>query len=290
MATPVQTEPALVERRRRFGKLLKQGRCCIPVDTPSLGGMLRLPTRVGRHVTQEELAEAIGVSRVWYTMLETGRPARASVALLERICNTLMLDERQRAAAFELGVPVISSRSLEMRTAAILESSDRIRSTARRLLAVSTIDQALTIAAEDVSMHFQDAELVFFVRRRSQGRWERTYVVDHGMGGRKARFYQELAASLSPARFDEVVLYPALSEAGDLGTPDSFGTTSIAAVYEATRARHKLDGWDFLHARIHTRGGATAGIAVNHRGKRGYSEVDRAILSGIASLASLALP
>ena len=43
----------------------------IPLETGQLGPWPRLPVRRGRRVTQEEIAEAIGVSRSWYRMLET---------------------------------------------------------------------------------------------------------------------------------------------------------------------------------------------------------------------------
>jgi transcriptional regulator with XRE-family HTH domain len=277
------------ERLRRLSNLLKDARRGIPVNTQSLGNNLRFPGRVGKRVSQEEVAEAIGVSRNWYSMLETGRPIRASVALLERICNVLTLDERQRASVFELGIPEIPTRVIELRHSAILEASTRMRSSVKRLWSTSTVEEALSAAAEESSRHFDDAELVFFVHRVAQGRWDHPFIVDRGMGPRNARFYEELAASLTPARFDEVVLYPALSEPGDVGTLDSYGATSVADLYETERAKHKLHRCMFLHARIRSRMGVIGGITIKHAREHEYSEVDRAVISAIASLTSLAL-
>ena len=60
------------------GAFLKEQRRRIPRDAPSLGRYVRLPARRGKVVTQEELAEAIGVSRVWYAMLESGAALNTS--------------------------------------------------------------------------------------------------------------------------------------------------------------------------------------------------------------------
>ena len=61
--------------------------------------------RRGRHVTQEELAEAIGVSRVWYQMLESSAKIRTSPGLLDRLSRTLMISAEERATLFELAIP-----------------------------------------------------------------------------------------------------------------------------------------------------------------------------------------
>jgi len=56
-------------------------------------------------VTQEELAEAIGVSRVWYQMLESNAKIRASTALLDRLARTLMVTPQEHAELFQLAIP-----------------------------------------------------------------------------------------------------------------------------------------------------------------------------------------
>jgi transcriptional regulator with XRE-family HTH domain len=277
------------ERLGRFSELLREARKRIPVDRASLGNVLRLPRRIGKPVSQEEIAEAIGVSRVWYAMLEKDRLNRPSVALLERVCNVLMLDGRQRVDVFQLGVPEISSHLVELQHAAILEASAQLRTAAKRLLCASTVDEALAIAAEESTQHFDDAALVFFVHRVAPGRWRHPFLVDRGIGARSEHMYEELASSLTPAGFDEVVLHPALSAPGDVGTRDSFRLTSVAAAYETAVAKHKLQRSAFIHARIRSRGGVTAGITVKHASERVYSDVERAAISAIASLTSLAL-
>jgi transcriptional regulator with XRE-family HTH domain len=277
------------ERLCRISTLLREARSRIPPDTASLGNALRLPSRVGKRVSQEEIAEAIGVSRVWYALLENGRLHRPSVVLLERTCDALMLDERQRAEVFQVGVPEIPSRLVEFQHGAILEASAQLRITATRLWSASTVDEALTIAAEEAAQYFDDAALVFFIHRVAPGRWRHTFVVDRGIGSRSEHLYAELASSLPPAAFDEVALYPALSNPGDTGTRDSFRLTSIAAAYEASAAKHKLHRSSFIHARIRSRAGDAAGITVKHASEHAYSHAQRAVISAISSFTSLAL-
>jgi peroxiredoxin/DNA-binding XRE family transcriptional regulator len=113
------------ERARDFGDFLRRCRQEIPVETKALGTFVRLPNRVGKAVSQEELAEAIGVSRSWYGLLETGRPVQPSVALLDRISDVLMLHERMRSALFELGLPAFWRRAVELGRRAVLEAPVR---------------------------------------------------------------------------------------------------------------------------------------------------------------------
>lgn len=88
-----------------FGSFLKMLRRGIPPETASLGSWKRLPVRCGRRVTQEELAEAVGVSRNWYRRLESGEQVRASVKLLGRLANTFGFTPEERTTLFLLAIP-----------------------------------------------------------------------------------------------------------------------------------------------------------------------------------------
>ncbi len=96
-------------RLQSFADLLKQSRLGIPKSAFWIGDFRRLGNRIGKTVTQEELAEAIGVSRTWYGLLEAGYPVHASLSLMDRICRAFMLNEQQSASLLRLGVPVLSS-------------------------------------------------------------------------------------------------------------------------------------------------------------------------------------
>lgn len=101
------------DRLRRFSQLLRHYRLGIPVETKALGDFVRLPNRIGKIVSQEEFAEAIGVSRCWYGFLEVGR-VRPSLALMERVCDALMLDETKRLQLVDLVFPDLSQSLSKM--------------------------------------------------------------------------------------------------------------------------------------------------------------------------------
>jgi DNA-binding XRE family transcriptional regulator len=87
-----------------FASFLKTRRRNIPPDSKALGSWQRLPARRGRRVTQEEVAEALGVSRNWYRRLESGDAPRASAKLLDRIAKAFQFTPEERTNLFVLGI------------------------------------------------------------------------------------------------------------------------------------------------------------------------------------------
>ncbi|HTJ28398.1 MAG TPA: helix-turn-helix transcriptional regulator [Candidatus Limnocylindria bacterium] len=85
--------------------LLRERRRQLRPDTTTLGFFERHPQRIGKRVTQEEIAEAAGVSRVWYGLLEGAAKVNASPALLSRLAEVLMLDEAERIALLHAAIP-----------------------------------------------------------------------------------------------------------------------------------------------------------------------------------------
>ncbi|MBV8638524.1 MAG: helix-turn-helix transcriptional regulator [Candidatus Eremiobacteraeota bacterium] len=77
----------------------------VPPETEVLGSWTRLPVRRGRRVTQEEVAEALGVSRNWYRRLESGKAQRASLKLLARISRAFISTPEERTRFFVLALP-----------------------------------------------------------------------------------------------------------------------------------------------------------------------------------------
>jgi DNA-binding XRE family transcriptional regulator len=84
----------------------------IDPDTKTLGSYERLKSRRGRPVTQEELAEAIGVSRGWYARLESGQAVQPSLSMLHRMAEALKATPGERAALFRLAIPALQSVTL----------------------------------------------------------------------------------------------------------------------------------------------------------------------------------
>ena len=71
----------------------------------NLGEHERLRSRQGKAVSQEELAEAVGVSRGWYAMLERGDAIQPSIAMLSRLAAALNATRDERRALFQLAIP-----------------------------------------------------------------------------------------------------------------------------------------------------------------------------------------
>jgi transcriptional regulator with XRE-family HTH domain len=88
-----------------FPVFLKTLRRRIPPDASTLGVWKRLPARCGRRVTQEEAAEAVGVSRNWYRRLESCATVRASPKLLNRLATAFAVTPGERTTLFVLGIP-----------------------------------------------------------------------------------------------------------------------------------------------------------------------------------------
>jgi DNA-binding XRE family transcriptional regulator len=105
-------EQTPLRRREGTREFLTRLRRRIDPDTKTLGSYERLECRRGRAVTQEELAEAIGVSRGWYARLESGRPVQPSIAMLHRIAEALEATPRERATLFRLAIPALQSVTL----------------------------------------------------------------------------------------------------------------------------------------------------------------------------------
>lgn len=97
----------------QLNMFLKQRRLRIDPEARTLGEVERLPDKRGRPVTQEEIAECIGVSRTWYATLESHATVRTSAALLDRLASALMLTPEDRTSLFNLALP-----ELKLNTAA----------------------------------------------------------------------------------------------------------------------------------------------------------------------------
>lgn len=97
-----------VDAHSEFASFLKTRRRSMPPDSVTLGSWERLPVRRGRRVTQEEIAEAVGISRNWYRRLESGEAARASAKLLDRLARALQFTPEERTNLFVLGIPELA--------------------------------------------------------------------------------------------------------------------------------------------------------------------------------------
>lgn len=275
------------EPQSELGAFLKTLRQRIEPESRTLGPYERPLTRSGRRVTQEEIAEAVGVSRGWYKLLETGANVRASTQLLERLAQALTLTDDERTTLFTLAVPEMRNMQIRADSRAILEAFSWVRSATRQLWAASSDTDAYSELSERIADWFDDALLVHWMRRDEAGTWERQRTINRGLKG-CTEIFNEIATSLNPRSMDNYMLYPELSEPGAVG-----GTDDLSPRTQRTRinvySKYACAAPEFIHGRVRSRGGLIGGFSVMHEHGRPYSETERAVLGAVAELTSLAL-
>jgi transcriptional regulator with XRE-family HTH domain len=102
-----ESDDSLMRETSTLGVLLRTLRGRLDPNAATLGGYVRLLSRRGRIISQDEVAEAIGVSRRWYTSLESGASSRPSFSLVTRLANTLNVDCKERLALFQVAFPAL---------------------------------------------------------------------------------------------------------------------------------------------------------------------------------------
>jgi transcriptional regulator with XRE-family HTH domain len=275
-----------------MGAFLKEHRRLISRDAVSLGSYPRLPARHGKGVTQEEIAEAIGVSRVWYAMLESGAALHTSPRLLGRLADALALPDASREALFRLGVPELANRNPGAALQELSSSIFPLRSVARRVWSATSETEILAIVVEAASQTFPDADFAGAFKRMQPGAWEYPVL----FGGQRVKttladLHAELFAGLSAAQIDEAMLYEALTEPGQVGTrAELHRNLSVKSRIDKAFDSVGFDGANFLDAHVKSREGVESTIFVNYvDGYRTFSELDRLVLGSLADLASLAI-
>ena len=189
-------------------------------DVRVLGPYVRLPRRLGKRVTQEELAEAIGVGREWYVQLECGMgETRASTGLLRRLADALMVTPEERASLFQLAIPDVGRVQLRDNSIAALEGYSRLRATTKRLWAATSTEDVLTMALEQIADWFDGALLIRSTRRPESAPWEHRSVDDKQERSTAAKVIRDMR-ELTPEWCDAAHFYPQLVNAGDLGSQD----------------------------------------------------------------------
>jgi transcriptional regulator with XRE-family HTH domain len=92
------------QRRKELSAFLSGKRREVNPNARRVGTYIRRQNRIGRPFTQEEVAEALDVSRQWYAALEMGASVRPSTALLDRIATVFAFSEDERVTLFSLAI------------------------------------------------------------------------------------------------------------------------------------------------------------------------------------------
>jgi transcriptional regulator with XRE-family HTH domain len=288
--TPHQT----TTRGSELALFLRSLRNRIDPAAPTLGSFRRLLSCVGKRVTQAEVAEAIGVSREWYAVLESARQVRSSSrpspALLGRIADALMLTRDERQMLFQLTVPEEWRAQLKPDSLDVLDAFSRLRLHSKRLLTATTVEDILASVHEQIADWFDRPLYIHTARRRDWGMWETQPVDDKQERSAFAQLVREAERILcaAPDLWDAANLYPQLPDAGDVGT-DELQPPTVKREVARVCTEWNLAGYAFLKARVRSRTGIISSISIFHEVGHSYSALDRAVLGAMAETVSLAL-
>lgn len=159
------------ERRRRLAAFLLQRRQGVDSGATEVGTYRRRENRIGRPFTQEEVAEALDVSRQWYAALEMGSSIRPSAALLERIAILFELADDERVMLFRLGIPEFLGSA---QPATILQAPLPSTAYAAAIRSPAEIDSAAdALARVREKYHRSGTAAGMAVRPRVIASWER---------------------------------------------------------------------------------------------------------------------
>jgi transcriptional regulator with XRE-family HTH domain len=275
--------------RSELAVLLKFLRRRVDPNVRDLGSYTRLPSRRGKRVTQEEVSEAIGVSREWYSLLECGAaPTRASTSLLDRLADALMVTPAERVRLFHLAVPELGRVQLRDDSVAALEAFSRLRWLMKRLSTATSIDDVFTTVNEHIAGWFDDALLVNATGRRESGLWDARLLYD-----RQNRSFAAVIRDLqdlypTPEKQAALNLHPQLAHAGDLGSWDLYPLPLQRELLKVC-ACHGVASFAWRCARVRSRTGFIGGLYIAHQLGHSYSASDDAVLGAFAELTSLAL-
>jgi transcriptional regulator with XRE-family HTH domain len=285
--TLVKTPTTEDHEKERLSRLLRRCRARIAPGCASLGPYLRLPNRIGKPITQEEVAEAVGISRQWYMMMETDRSRRVSASVLARIANVLMMDPAEREALFRLGVPELRRPSLAQQSTLILDAFGSLRRLTRRLWVATTEAEALAVVREDAAKRLAPHSMQT-ATRVAYGRWDRATTGDPEL---PKRFDALVEDRMGDSATDELCCYWFMVQPGELITRSERDALfpDLAAKEAPVLKGIGMPDLSFAMASIRSQRGFDARLLAVHHRAHDFSEIDRAQLSTLADLASLAL-
>jgi transcriptional regulator with XRE-family HTH domain len=275
-----------------LGAFIKSLRLRVHGESRVLGPYERLPSRRGKRVTQEEMAEAVAVSRVWYATLESDAVIRTSMRVLSRVAEVLMLSADERAQLFQLAIPELRRVGLSNDSVAVLDGFSVMRTAVKRLWAATSETEALAEASEQLVTWFRDVAQIGSARRLGVGIWDVGLLQVVDSTKRFEKVILEIGASFATAEdVDEAHVFPQLLEPGETGLVSQLYSPPMRRAIDDTMARCGLarGSFDSCTTRVRSRNGLVACLGIFQVSEHVYSRTDLAILSTVAQLTSLAL-
>jgi transcriptional regulator with XRE-family HTH domain len=241
---------------------------------------------------REEVAVLAGITPAWYTQLETGCDIRVSARLLDRIAASLKLSDEEKVYLFSLSIDELSvlKPTLRPQSLDVLEAFTSLRVLSQRLWVATTEEEALTITREHCVRTFALDVMVTAVHT-GLGKWNIQRTGDTAAVRQTFEISAHIIAKWPPALRDELHLLRILKRPGDLLTRSEAVMSPDLASHFARDTKNVK--WPNFHhvmmAAIHSRSGFVARLEPVLEKSRLYSKMDRAIMSAIADLTSLAL-
>jgi transcriptional regulator with XRE-family HTH domain len=279
--------PERTKSRSELALLLNFLRRRVDPEVHVLGPFARRSERLGKRVTQEELADAIGVSRGWYASLESGGTIRTSVGLVERLADALMVRPEERATLLQLAVPGLGRMQLCDDSNAVLETFSRLRRLTQPLWTATSVEDILTTGCERLDDWFDGALLIRTTRRTASGLWENPLNEEPGRND-AAKVIEDIR-QLPPELQTAIQTFPRLLNPGDIGTPETTWTSPLQRAIQRIYARRRLAGFAWICVRVRSRTGFIGGFYMSHEFGYSYSALDCAVLRAFAEITSFAL-
>jgi transcriptional regulator with XRE-family HTH domain len=274
-----------------LGQFLRNARTAIPPEARCLGRMLRHPNRIAKPVTQEEVAEVLGISREWYARIECGRQTRVPPALLGQLADVLMLQDPARNELFACAIPELRAAPLGETAAAAFERI-ALQPTLKRLWAASSEAEILRIVLEYGQTLFLGTDIVLSTQKLGQGLWQLPVVLGTDAAQRRvAELAEMIADQCSPFEADQWFLHGVLVQPGETVLFNKMWTdlTIVEEIPDFLR-RAGLGRCSVLVSHVRSRKDFVGNLAIGSAGASyHFSETEVTIFGALADLASLAL-
>jgi transcriptional regulator with XRE-family HTH domain len=267
-------------------RFVRERRLRLAPESLFLGERRRLPNRIGKPVTQEELAEHLGITRGWYARFEAGAATAFSIALLNRLGDVLLLSAPERAELIRLAMPKLSP-VIARDSTDLYEALGAMRRAVKRLWSASSEGEILHIAGEEARRLVRCFELIFARRIVTVREVQLPQPGGNSAAARLARARNSAICRFTPEQLARLDAFWQCAPPGALLSIDAYPPDILRVIRLALR-EHGID-WNLkLAAPIHgSRGSAYVGGQSTR--PHDVSELDRTLLSSIADFASLAL-
>ena len=228
---------------------------------------------------------------MWYTLLETGRDIRVSPRMLDRISIALRLSDEEKTYLFSLAIvelPVLPKPTLQLRSQNVLATVTSMRTFSQRLWAATTERQILGLTREQTANQVKGS-IAATRTRLGLGCWQYEAVGDDENRG--GEVLTVLSDRWGPAILDDIHLNGQMTRPGELLTRPEHEALYPEMAVKRHEALAAVDWNDvtWAMASIQSQHGFVSRLIVFHKSPYVYSEIDRALVSTIADLSSLAL-